>query len=179
MHYRMLITLAVIGGESSLDARTRAYDHLLSEPGFAGESSRFNSPIADWFVIGGRWSGFLSETSIGEAYRARLKERFPQVTGAFYFSKDVEPHREAIDALWRECGGQGTAPFYRCPYDDLGQVDDALILDQTLYDALLIDYAGASEYREGGHCYYADLDGEPLGPSFISRKWLIVIDYHN
>jgi len=175
----MLITLAIIAGESSQDARTRAYDRLLTDPGFCGEGRRFACPIADWFVIGGRWSGFLAETTMGETFRARLNEQFPDKGRGFYFGKEAQSHRDAIDAIWRECGGQGSAPFYRCPYDNLGQEDDALILDQLLYDTLLSDYAGASDDQEDGHCYYADLDDEPLGQSFIGRKWLMTIDYHN
>lgn len=47
-------------------------------------------------------------------------------------------------------------------------------LSQPLYAALITEHEG-HHTGEG----YADLDGESLCPSFIGRKWLVVVDYHN
>src|SRR5262249_14998085 len=102
MHYLMLITLATEPGETSEQARHRAYGLLVDDTSFVGEGGgRFGSPLCDWFVIGGRWSGYLRKTLMGPPYRAALEERFPKLTG-WYSDSDAAPHREALDALWRE-----------------------------------------------------------------------------
>ncbi|GAH61987.1 unnamed protein product, partial [marine sediment metagenome] len=59
MHGRLVVLLDKQEDETSLDARQRADDRLVSQ-GFVGEGGLFHSPPSDWFVIGGRFSGYLS-----------------------------------------------------------------------------------------------------------------------
>ena len=77
MHHLMLVTLEMPDGATSSDARFRAHDLLCEDPSFAGDGGRFGSPLCDWFVIGGRWSGLLTETLLGEAYKAAFEQRIP------------------------------------------------------------------------------------------------------
>ena len=60
MHYLMLITLTMLPGETSQHARERAYFLLQEDRSFCGDGGRFGHPLCDWFVIGGRWSGFFA-----------------------------------------------------------------------------------------------------------------------
>ena len=179
MHYRMFVTTQKEPEDTPACARSRVFDGMLAEPGFCGESSRFGCPLADWFVIGGRWSGCLAETAMGSAYRDRLKAQFPKLAGDWYSDDDVKAHAEALDALWREFGGQTPSPFNRSPHEQWGYEDDALPLSRALYDALLAGHAGETCVQDGGHCEFLDLDDEPLDETFIGRKWLVVVDYHN
>jgi len=80
-----------------------------------------------------------------------------------------------FNALWRKHGGAGPKPYTRSGYEQFGYPDDAVLLTQHLYDALLSGYAGQSLDRDA----YADLDDEELSPDFVGRKWLVVVDYHN
>ena len=64
MHYRFLVTFNKDEAETSEDARSYVTDYL-HEHGFAGEG-RWGGGLADWFVIGGRWSGELSRHSWGK-----------------------------------------------------------------------------------------------------------------
>ena len=57
MHHLMLVTLSLPDGGNSEDARDSAYDLLTEDDSFCGEGGRFGCPLADWFVLGGRWSG--------------------------------------------------------------------------------------------------------------------------
>lgn len=41
MHYLMLTTLTTLPGETSQQARKRAYDLLADDPSFCGEGGRF------------------------------------------------------------------------------------------------------------------------------------------
>jgi len=69
MHYLMLITIAMSPGATSEDARCRAYSRLVEDDSFCRDGGgRFGLPVCDWFVIGGRWSGFLQETLLSDAY---------------------------------------------------------------------------------------------------------------
>jgi hypothetical protein len=179
MHYLMLITFAMQPGETSEQARDRAYGTLLDDRSFCGDGGRFGSPVCDWFVIGGRWSGYLRESLIGPAHREALKERFPKLAG-WYGERDVEPHRAALDALWREFGGAGPSPYRRHDCANTGYDDDALPVDQAIYDRFLAAYRGESERKaDSWHRTFADLDGEDVDDSFIGRKWIAVVDYHN
>jgi hypothetical protein len=178
MHYLMLITFTMLPGETSQDAREKALDLLLEDESFCGEGGRFGSPLCDWFVIGGRWSGDLHKTLIGDAYRETLKQRFPQLAGEFYRPDDAKAHAPALDALWREYGGSGPSPFNRSGYEQLGYDDDAQPVDRTLFEHFLAEYRGETDRREPSG-RFADLDGEEVDDSFIGRKWIAVVDYHN
>lgn len=181
MHYLMLITLTMPPGEDSQPARDRAFGLLQEDSSFCGEGGgRFGSPICDWFVIGGRWSGHLRETLLGQPYRDTLEQRFPKLALDWYSDSDVAPHRTALDALWHEFGGTGPSPYNRDAYEQTGYDDDALPVDQALYDRFLAEYRGECECKENSYrCTFADLDGEEVDDSFIGRKWIAVIDYHN
>jgi hypothetical protein len=160
MHYLMLATLAMPDGATSLAARRKAYDFLLRDDSFCGEGGRFGSPLCDWFVIGGRWSGLLRKTLLGDPYQAACSQLASQ-------------HREALNQLWQRFGGTGEHPHNRDSYGDLGCDDDAMIIDQAIYDHFLAKGAGKSCET------FADLDDEPVNETFIGRKWLVVVDYHN
>jgi len=176
----MLITLAMSPGAASEDARCRAYSRL-ADAGFRGDSAgRFGSSLCDWFVIGGRWSGFLSESLLGQPYQDALSQEFPQFTAGYFPAKLAEPHKDGLDQLWHRFGGTGSNPITRSSYEELGAEDDALLIDRALYDRFLKPQAGkdACLHDESLH-RFADLDGDAVDETFIGRKWLVVVDYHN
>ena len=179
MHVLMLVTLTMLPGETSAEARQRIHDELVNDDSFCGEGGRFGSPLCDWFEIGGRWSGHLRETLMGDAYEQRLQAILPQWSDRC--SPDRRKERaEALSALWREFGGDGPSPLLRDDVCDVGYDDDAMPLDRTLYDKLLTTYAGASiSHGDDGSCEYVDLDNEELDETFIGRKWIAVVDYHS
>jgi hypothetical protein len=175
MHYRLLITIEAPSDANSADVRNDVFDQLVNDDSFCGEGGRFGSPLCDWFVIGGRWSGMLAGTTIGAAFKEAVHVRFPELAGGSYPSTLVDKHGGELDALWQAHGGTGPSPYTRNGYEPHGHPDDAMPLTQALYDALLAGYAGQTLDRE----HYADLDDEELGPDFVGRKWLVVVDYHN
>lgn len=175
MHFRMLITMSLPEGATSDDARQKAWQTLLNDPSFCGEGGRFGTPLCDWFVIGGRWSGLLSETLIGEPFKAAVIARFPEMATAWWPYNLLEKHGAELDALWREHGGTSPSPYGRDTTGDVGYPDDAMPICTRLYTALLAAYHG----QDTVNGEFADLDGEAADPSFIGRKWLVVVDYHN
>jgi hypothetical protein len=179
MHYRMLVTTSLQDGATSEDARCTVHDALVNDDSFCGTGGRFGHPLSDWFVIGGRWSGLLAETVIGETYRAAIIARFPEMAKEWWPHSLVCAHRAELDDIWQAHGGTGPSPYTRNGDDGLGHPDDAMLVTHDLYDALLAPYEGESLVTDGSHCEYVDLDDDPLGSTAIGRKWLVLVDYHN
>ena len=117
MHHLMFVTLSLPDGDNSEDARHSAYDLLMEDDSFVGEGGRFGSPLADWFVMGGRWSGFLRTTLLGQPYKDALEHEFPDFTKGYFPSSLVEQHKAGLDQLWQRLGGTGTHPLSRSGYD--------------------------------------------------------------
>ncbi len=173
MHTLLLVTMALPESTTSQEARDKVYEALMNDGSFCGEGGRFSSPLCDWFVIGGRWSGLLSDTIIGPVWKQALIAKIPEFDGKRLPSTLIENHAETLDAIWHEHGGTGPSPYTRSGYD--GFEDDALQITRKLYDALLAKYAGEVGVDEE----FIDLDDETVDFGFVGRKWLVVIDYHN
>jgi hypothetical protein len=180
MHYLMLVTLEMQDDATSLCARMKARDLLLKDDSFCGQGGRFGSPMCDWFVIGGRWSGILQETLLGDAYQAALRQEFPEIAAGSYSSDLAEKHRDRLNQLWQRFGGTGANPHTRSAIDELGGDDDAMRIDQALYDHFLAEYRGeACHWHRGDDSTFVDLEDSEVDETFIDRKWLVVVDYHN
>ena len=180
MHYQMLVTLTFDDGDTSSGARSQAEQLLQDDPSFCGDGGRFGSPLCDWFVIGGRWSGLLKKTLLGNDYKVAFEKAFPELANGSFPSSLVDTHRVGLDLLWQEFGGTGVHPLTRDSYEFLGSEDDAMVIDLALYDHFLAKHEGESTSRnDSGQCTFADLDDEEVDATFIGRKWLVVVDYHN
>ena len=179
MHHLMLVTLSLPDGGASAEARDAAFDLLSEDDSFCGKGGRFGCPLADWFVLGGRWSGMLRETILGQHYRDALEQEFPEFTKGYFLSSLLEQRKTELNQLWQRCGGTGNHPLSRSGYDHYGAPDDAMLVDQFLYDRFLKPHAGSTNNIGGDEADFADLDGDEVDESFIGRKWLVVVDYHN
>ncbi len=180
MHHLMLVTLSLPDGGNSEDARDSAYDLLMNDDSFVGEGGRFGSPLSDWFVIGGRWSGLLRKTLLGQPYKDALEQDFPEFTKGYFPSTLVEQRKAGLDRLWQRLGGTGTHPLSRSGYDHYGAHDDAMLVDPILYEHFLKPYAGTAENLGDDKLPdFADLDRDEVDETCIGRKWLVVVDYHN
>ena len=181
MHHLMLVTLSLPTGGSSDETRRSSFSRLIDDDSFVGEGGgRFGSPLADWFVLGGRWSGMLQETLLGQRYQDALKQEFPDLTNGYFPSSILEQHKAGLDQLWHRFGGVGSHPLTRSGYDQLGAHDDAMLVDQFLYDHFLKPHAGTdSMIGDDKLADFADLDFDEVNESFIGRKWLVVVDDHN
>jgi hypothetical protein len=182
MHYRFLVTFKSSAAKNSGQARRYVEQTLLAQ-GFVGADSRWGCGMADWFIIGGRWSGELSRYSwaklITEQMDALEKSHDIQVWGMHYGD---EEHRQAqrglaerFQQLWNAAAPHAYRgiPIRRDTYKADGYDDDAMILSQELYDALLKEYEGLETSE-----YHADLEREPIDPAMVGHTWLVVVDYH-
>jgi hypothetical protein len=179
MHHLMLVTLSLDSGASA-EARDSAYDQLMNDDSFVGEGGRFGCPLADWFVLGGRWSGMLREAILGQPYRDALAKEFPEFSEGNFTSGLVDERKDGLEHLWQRFGGTGMHPLLRSGYDHFGADDDAMAVDRFLYDRFLKPYAGSADIiGDDELADFADLDGDEVDESFIGSKWLVVVDYHN
>ena len=180
MHYLMLVTLELWPDATSQDARDDAYGRLAEDSSFCGEGGRFGCPLADWFVIGGRWSGYLRQSPLGKPYEEALAQEFPQFTNDYFDAELPNLHKHSLDELWQRFGGTGSHPLTRSSYVEHGEEDDAMLVDKALYDHFLKPLAGTDVCLDDKDLHrFADLDGDEVDDSFIGRKWLVVVDYHS
>jgi hypothetical protein len=182
MHYRFLVTFKSDAAKNSTQARRYAAQ-TLDEQGFVCANDRWGSGMADWFVIGGRWSGELSRHSwakrITEQMDALEKSHGVQVWGAFYGDEEKQRVQrelaERFQGLWNAAAPRAFRgiPIQRDTYKSVGYEDDAMLLTKELYNALLKEYAGRNESE-----YHADLEYDAVSPEMVGRKWLVIVDYH-
>lgn len=182
MHYRFLVTVNKDKAESSEQARQLVSETLLAE-GFVADG-RWGCGQADWFVIGGRWSGELSRASwtkdLNRRMRTREEERGVQVWGAWYGDPEKQKIQKELERTFRRMWRAETPAAYvgipvdRDTYQEYGYEDDAMILTEELYTALLKEYEGQCQSE-----HHADLEDEAISPDMVGRKWLVVVDYHN
>jgi hypothetical protein len=170
------------------EARRKAVA-VLDENGFASDGGFFCTPKADWYVVGGRWSGFLTdmtpEGKRGEAeIQAMLAVEFPQLErglrGVWYGDAEkerlkIEASRRA-DAIYVELTG---FPYIRDSYRVDGYADDARQMTSELLAAFR---SAASETEvcivgEHGGIEEENLLGNIIDDALLC-SWFVTIDYH-
>ncbi len=182
MHYRLLVTFNKDQAATSEEAREHVFETLHDE-GFCGESGRWRSCVADWFVVGGRWSGFLSRLTWAKEFdhvvTTTEADYDIHIWGAWYHDKAKQQlqHKLAkrFQRFWDSIAPTSYKgiPYQRDTYKADGYEDDAMLLTRELYESVLKEYEGMKESE-----YHADLDYDEVAPSLIGRKWLVVVDYH-
>lgn len=169
--------------ENSKEARRKAYN-LLEENNFATDSQGFyGSSKADWYVVGGRWSGLFTdkketEELIKPLLEKELKER-PDLLNYLYIndhsvSKEL---KEQIDTISIKKTG---LPYFRCTYDNDGYEDDAVLITKEILEKLTSEQYNNTEIADVNEDEYIEeeytcdkLTDESIG------DWLVIIDYHN
>jgi hypothetical protein len=177
MHVRFLVTFNTGDAATSQEAREHVSNILLAE-GFANQVGRWNAGLADWFVIGGRWSGELTRVLLDQKKLATVQKEFEEKHGWWLGGQEhvtEEQRREQMkEVFFREFPDfQDEMPFWRDQYREHGYEDDAMIVTQERYDRLLKAYEGQEDSDE-----HADLDWTPVSPEMVGNKWLVVVDYH-
>jgi len=200
MHFRLFVTFNKEEAETSEEARDYVYDMLGDDASFVGGGGRFNSPIADWFVIGGRWSGELSRETFMKDVKEKIekleKKKDISIWGTHYGDEKKQKAQAELkeqvekmyqEALPKEYQGKGLL-YDRDTYNDRGYEDDAMVVNKEIYDTLLKQHEG--ENNEDGAYYddaswgrgylsMVDLDYDLVSEDFIGKKWIVVVDYHS
>jgi hypothetical protein len=187
MHYLYLVAVdKKIEGEDKI-----AYvEQTLSNNNFAGEGGFWGGNKADWFVMGGRWSGFLQEIKL-KGFNEKAKAILTQgkENKDFISTEEVETHAKELQDLWESLGGKGVNTWARDSYKSVGLEDDTMTLDKELYNALKERFTKPNEYGDETEIAIIDEDG-CVGEEMILRDFLkdesvidkydlVVVDYHN
>lgn len=201
MHYRLLVTIDADTDKckDSESARRLVFDRLAADPSFVGQGGRFGSPCADWFVIGGRWSGFLSEITWAKEVVAEIEKMESEIErpdGVRVFARgqsggppDMVAAREELQRKAEAAYAEAVPDEYhdkglkyaRDTYQQYGYEDDAVIVTTPIYDALLAEYEGFDLVRDtelDRIPRFVDWSWDGVGPDFVGKKWLVVVDAH-
>ena len=180
MHYLYFVRVNKKDAKKPVEACKKART-ILDGQNFASDSNGFwGSSKADWFVVGGRWSGELSKFNPKVAKARKYIQRvWPggwEKTNNFYSSlKDelADPKSEVAQAQAYHLKVTGL-PFYRDSYIFNGYDDDAVVITTKLIKEL-------KKYKDT-----EVFDGVEWDEYMASRlpkqavgDWLVIIDYHN
>jgi len=172
MHFKALFTFDKEKANNSQEAREFVHMFLENE-GFCN-SGYFSMSVADWFVIGGRWSGELQGIKIYDKVMKALGKTEKDF-GISTSELADEEIKKKILKVWGDEGGVGLCPFYRDSYSEFGYEDDAVLVTKEIYDKFLKEYEGMETDNE----HFWDLEYEDVSEKFIGNKWCCVVDYHN
>lgn len=169
MHYRYIVVFDKEHAKDSAKARKFVFHYL--------ENNLIDSQ-ADWFVIGGRWSGYLTKIRLNQGKLKQFEDEFDKIYG-FWINKDNSEEKrysQAKELFKKYFPKYKDEPLYfRNTYFDLGYKDDAQIIDEELYEKLIKNIAKEKDPES-----YLDIDNEELikKEQMISR-WCVIVDYHN
>ncbi len=154
MHYRFLVTFNKEAAKTSKEARQYAMSYL-DDNDFANQQGRWSGSPADWYVIGGRWSGELSRHSWAKGLTVKMdkieKEKDVRVWGVWYGDKKKQEVQRELAKQLQTMWDKEAPPAYRGipvqrdTYQPDGHEDDAMLLTDELYNGLLKEYDGQDE----------------------------------
>ena len=181
--YLVKFSKGAVEKENALDEA----QSILESNGFAGDGGFFSNCKADWFVIGGRWSGVLSDLLKKDKIAEAKAKMSLLLKDEIKKSKDImdylsiNPHlitdekkKAELEKIYIDIVG---TPFFRD--HSHGLADDCVELTPELLKILKKDYAEveiACVTEEGyleDETTCAGLKKEDLG------DLLVVVDYHN
>src|SRR6266542_3180026 len=156
MHSQIFVT---VNKDAALDTSEKArmyVSHYLADEGFATED-RFTSSYGDWFLIGGRWTGLLTDKQ-----HDLLKIYGRPVLGKFKLGdlKIAYGHDDDAQVVTKELYVRFLKPFEEGA--------------EGIYES---DNSEGVLFREktGG---FLDVDYEEVSADFIGKKWLVLVDLH-
>jgi hypothetical protein len=170
MHHKILVTVEKDDELDTSETARRYVAEYLAEQRFAdgGDNPRFVAHVGygDYFCIGGRWSGLLTD------HKYKLRELYGQ----------ADPGARSSELL-------AERTFF-------GHEDDAQVVTKELYDRFLRQWEeeaegvdpGREDIEDGffvrehddgyGYDGFLDIEDEAVDADFIGRKWLVVVDLH-
>jgi len=188
MHFRLFVLLNKDHAQNSQDARSYVYQKLEAE-GFTTQG-RFSYGVADWYVIGGRWSGELTKLLLDkdkiEAFDKEAEDQ--KIFWTNGTDKPESLQKIKAELLWSKHfpDFRGLCPVWRNTYESEGFEDDAMIVTKKLWSQIMSKRAWCGEIpkndsTEDGMIYLDGYNGErlPEEKEAVDKMWIVVVDYHN
>lgn len=173
----MLILCDRKNAKNSKQARSFV-DTWLQDNNFLYQGGCFFGGVADWYVIGGRWSGELTEALLDKKKVKKFKKEFEEKYGWYIGGKEhitreqrQKQARELFDKYFPNY--KGRMPFWRDTYRYKGYSDDAMIVSDKLFDNLKL-----SKLEQGPEGI-VNIEGDEITKEkVVGKKWIVVVDYH-
>ena len=147
----------------------------LEEEGFIDSEKFFSTARADWFVVGGRWSGILQSV---------INSKLDWKAFENYRTKSHNKTTAEIQKKWKEVGGEGPNPTKRNQREAYGYDDDVLSVGDPEEHQQLTDFLKAR--HAGGEVEVLDIfEWEEMYTDEFAKRdfqepyYLVAIDYHN
>lgn len=181
MHYLYFVKIKNKDGMTSKEARREAYQQLENNS-FAGEGGFFSNSKADWYVIGGRWSGHLTGLLLKGNFHKESKKLIKPKEKWEITDSEVKTHTKELQKLWEKMGGKNEHLYNRNSDDTYGVEDDAQIITPDLLKALKKAHSKPTYYGDSVEVFDPEEQEEYLIKDLKKDcvgEWLVVIDYHN
>ena len=142
MHQRLIVVSSHDGKNNTKEPNdvTHEVEEWLNENGFAAQGGRWTEGPSDWFVMGGRWSGCLTQHHKGIPYddytdfakslanKKELKSEVWKWAGNDFTKKNADK----LNDWWQDKTGTDTKhPWLRDSYAYDG--DDSMLLTEKLW----------------------------------------------
>ncbi|MCG3206161.1 MAG: hypothetical protein KCHDKBKB_02888 [Elusimicrobia bacterium] len=184
MHGNAYVLVPTKSSKTSEEARQYVKSYLEKNH-FCSPSGRWDHNPVDYFVIGGRWSGKLTEAHVDEKKIKKFWAACRRKGIGRTMSNKCSQQKEA-EAIFLKIFSDfdlNTMPclFFRDSYERKGFSDDAMIVDEIIWakiiepglEADLMD-GGAVIHTQTNNKYETKLDKNDV----IGKCWCVVIDFH-
>jgi len=190
MHYLYFVLLGKDEATTSQEARDMAQSRLEEENFASDQNGFFGSSKADWYVIGGRWSGELTRLMLDKEKLKKCDDEFEKEYGWHTGGEEKvtkEQRHEQYKTVFAKHFPEfaGLLPQWRDTYAGNGFEDDAMQLTEPLLEALQKEYNGKKVGEMNGGTVEV-FDAENFDETTVDRltkedigKWIVVVDYHN
>jgi len=118
MHF---LSFLIVKADSREEAIGRARDFL----------EKYQNQVWDWYVIGGRWSGYITQSNLDQATYEQFSKEFRENALGFISKDNPEcKQRKRAHELFMKYfpNFEGDIPIYRDPYLHDGYLDDVVPL---------------------------------------------------
>lgn len=165
----------------------------LDNGNFAGHEGYWGGSKADWYVMGGRWSGNLQEIKLknwDKKARELIESGKPKKDRNFISTADIEKNAVELQKLWVKLGGTGTNVWNRDQYKHDDSDDDCMLINDTLYKALVKSVTKKKPKDLWGEVEVAVIEDGCVSDEttlreflkdkkIINKYFIAVVDYHN
>jgi len=151
------------------------YNHLVEE-GFT-QNGKWASGLADWFEIGGRWSGNLIYYRLNPLLRKACEDKLHSMESGWTEAQSKKVFKEFFPH------SKLKNPFFR-NLNILGGIfkDDAQIVDELLWNRLIYpEIKQCNEVLEDPVYYTENRPGDMNGltkSKVVNKMWAVIVDYH-
>lgn len=162
-------------------------EQILDNTGFVYTDSLWGGGKCDWFAIGGRWSGLLSELTWAQKAVAEIRQLEQktgiQINGIFYGRQEKSLKqrtiREEAEKIWNRQKPHKFrhTTYYRNSFENTPQADDAMTITAELWQKLQESYPHIEVYDSENQVEFT-FDSVSDDELYIG-KWLTVVDYHS